>query len=515
MTVYGSTSRTSSVACAALADPRDARIVSVGHDGAVIIEPPSFKLSGQTEIRTELTVQIELLATMFNDPGLTALRRRNPGHPAVTRHDSLVALRDASTSPDTEHLLVTQLAGAFMDRTTWVPDPTVRPFWEASVPDDAQRVQVLARMLHPEQFDDVMLELYVWGRFKTENLAASLQENEGEPDIRIAHPNGEVWTEVKRIHLGSSQGRARAVIAKSNSQIKTVSPGRAGILYMFIETNVAAAAFDDAVPGDVAPFLAEVRRSLGSKDDKHVGQVIVAWDDVMAIGQSPDPTMYVVRRRAHVVSHAHAVSEPVLSDDQLTLGQSFVTWISYRPAVRTERMNAIVSDGLVISEQFRQRNAWSGGIRPIHARGVLERPDGWQETPIGEMKVVLVTRRIDLGRNPNVTLLMGTRGLDGELTLADGYRLRGSEAELEAMKSTPAMAFGELLRRFGIRVRVGDQHGLFLRLAEAGAPQPIEIAADENVPFSVSAFVRSQPGRWEASWVFAIDDGRYRAAVGA
>ena len=114
---------------------------------------------------------------------------------------------------------------------------------------------------------------------------------------------------------------------------------------MFIETNLAAAAFDDAVPGDVAPFLAEVRRSLGSKDDKHVGQVIVAWDDVMVVCQSPDPTMYVVRRRAHVVSHARAVSEPVLSDGQLTLGQSFLTWISYRLAVRTERMNAILSDG--------------------------------------------------------------------------------------------------------------------------------------------------------------------------
>lgn len=209
------------------------------------------------------------------------------------------------------------------------------------------------------------------------------------------------------------------------------------------------------------------------------------------------------------------ISWQSLSDDQLTLGQSFLTWISYRPAVRSERMNAIVSDGLVISELFRERNAWSGGIRAIHARGVLDRPDGWQETSIGDMKVVLVTRRIDLGRNPDVTLLIGSRGPDGALTLADGYRLRGSDAELEAMKSMPAMAFGELLRRFGIPVRVGDQQGLLIRLAEAGAPQPIEIAADENVRFSASAFVRSQPGHWEASWVFAIDDRRYRAAVGA
>jgi hypothetical protein len=479
------------------------------------LEPPAFKLPGQADIRTELTVQIELLVAMFDDPGLTALRRRSPNHPAVTRHDSLVALRDSSTSPETEHSLIREVAGAFMDRTTWVPDPNARPFWEASVPDEAKRAQVLARIRHPEQFDDVMLELYVWGRFKAERFAASLQENEGEPDIRIAHPNGDVWAEVKRIHLGSAPGRARDVVAKSNSQIKTVSPGRAGILYLFIETELASAAFDDAIPGDVAPFLAEARRSLSSKDDKHVGQVIVAWDDVMAIGQSPDPTMYVVRRRAHVVSHAHAVSEPVLTNDQLTLGQSFLTWVTYTAAVSSERMKAIVSDGLVISELFRDRNAWSGGIRAIHARGVLDRPDGLQETPIGDVKVVLVTRRVDLGRNPCVILLIGSRGPGGALTLADGYRLRGSDAELEAMKSKPAMAFGELLRRFGLPVRVGAQQGLFIRLAEAASPKPIEVGVEVGVPYCVSSFVRLEPGHWEASWVFAIDDRRYRAAVGA
>ena len=479
------------------------------------LEPPAFKLNGQAEIRSELDAQIDLLAAMFDDAGLSALRRRLPSHPAVTRYDALVALRDSSVSPDTEHGLIKEVAWALMDRSTWAANPSVRPFWETSVPDEPQRVQVLARIRHPEQFDDVMLELYVWGRFRAENFAASLYEVEGQPDIRIAHSDGEVWTEVKRIHLGSAPGRARAVIAKSNSQIKTVSPGRAGILYVFIETELAAAAFDDAIPGDVAPFLAEVRRSLGSKDDKHVGQVIVAWDDVMAIGQSPDPTMYVVRRRAHVVSHAHAVSESIFTNDQLTLGQSFLTWMSYTAAVRSERMNAIVSDGLVISELFRERNAWSGGIRAIHARGVLDRPDGWQETPIGDMKVVLVTRRVDLARNPHVTLLIGSRGPDGALTLADGYRLRGSEAELEAMKSEPAIAFGELLRRFGLSVRVGAQQGVFIRLATAASPQPIEVGVEASVPYCVSSFVRLGPGHWEASWVFAIDDGRYRAAVGA
>jgi hypothetical protein len=83
------------------------------------------------------------------------------------------------------------------------------------------------------------------------------------------------------------------------------------------------------------------------------------------------------------------------------------------------------------------------------------------------------------------------------------------------MKSEPAIALGELLRRFGLSVRVGAQQGVFIRLATAASPQPIEVGVEASVPYCVSSFVRLGPGHWEASWVFAIDDGRYRAAVGA
>ena len=92
-------------------------------------------MNGQAEIRTELDAQIDLLAAMFDDAGLSALRRRLPSHPAVTRYDALVALRDSSVSPDNEHGLIKEVAWALMDRRTWAANPSVRPFWETSVPE--------------------------------------------------------------------------------------------------------------------------------------------------------------------------------------------------------------------------------------------------------------------------------------------------------------------------------------------------------------------------------------------
>ena len=78
------------------------------------------------------------------------------------------------------------------------------------------------------------------------------------------------------------------------------------------------------------------------------------------------------------------------------------------------------------------------------------------------------------------------------------------------MKAHPLVAFRELLRRFGLPVRVGVQQGLFLPYVQGLTPQAMEVAADEDTQWAISSFQSIAPDHWEGKWIFAIDSRRYR-----
>ena len=91
-----------------------------------------------------------------------------------------------------------------------------------------------------------------------------------------------------------------------------------------------------------------------------------------------------------------------------------------------------------------------------------------------------------------------------------GIAWGGTDEDLEEMKAHPLVAFRELLRRFGLPVRVGVQQGLFLPYVQGLTPQAMEVAADEDTQWAISSFQSIAPDHWEGKWIFAIDSRRYR-----
>lgn len=473
---------------------------------------PLRRFGAPIELDEELSSQVALLEAMFDDPGLTALRRRHKDHPAVRRHDNLVAGRQTPPDEDLERQRLQDLSQGFWDRETWAQKPAARPFWSSTVPEENQARMVENRIEDPQQFEDTTLELFAWGALRIAGIAAELQESEGQPDIRLPGSPQVGWLEVKRIHVGTVPSRARRVLTKANRQIKSVSLDRAGTLYLFVGTTQEAAVFDDATPADVEQYIAEVQRTLGSSADKHVGQVVVGWDDFMVLGHFPDPVMYAFRRRALVLNHANAVSPPTDTDWASIFGFTSTTWV--RPSsLSTARPAPLVTSKLVVGDLFQDRNSWVGGIRASHARRVLDSPDGLVEVQLATqgMTVVLATKRIDLTGSPHVMLLIGYRRGDERLTLADGFRLRGSEAELEAWKVDPSTAFDQLLRRYGLPVSIGSEPAqLFHVHHEAPGPLALSVRSADVSRLAIAAFIKSTSELWEADWVYAVDDAAYR-----
>lgn len=53
-------------------------------------ERPLLHADGPADLEREAEIQLELLEEMFEDPGLSALAARVPGHPAVRRYQHLI-----------------------------------------------------------------------------------------------------------------------------------------------------------------------------------------------------------------------------------------------------------------------------------------------------------------------------------------------------------------------------------------------------------------------------------------
>ena len=93
-----------------------------------------------------------------------------------------------------------------------------------------------------------------------------------------------VWADIKRIHQGTNPGRVRNVIKKANAQIKrAVGDTEVGFCVVCIEHDQFRASLDDRVPSDVAVYVDEVDREMGSTVSRSVGQVVVYWDPVCAV----------------------------------------------------------------------------------------------------------------------------------------------------------------------------------------------------------------------------------------
>ncbi len=244
---------------------------------------------------------------MFEDRGLSALRAKYPHHPAVLQFDALdqlsqqLARRNANTTGAED--MFRGVARFQADRSSWASDPKGDDYW-SFVEDRRARAQIRSRIGNPNDFGDVITELYVWGRLREHVKSCQLIETPGKADLLVttASPSVEIAGEVKRIHRQSDSRRVRKSIAKGSKQIyATLGDSNVGDVFLHIETGDNEIQFGTR-PHFVSECLVQVRRELGSNSSSHVGRVIVLWDEFFRMSHD----LLALRRNVEAIARTNS-----------------------------------------------------------------------------------------------------------------------------------------------------------------------------------------------------------------
>lgn len=479
------------------------------------IPEPEQLWSGKA-IDQGLRDHLQRLDDMFDDRGLEQLRSRHPNHPAVRDYDLLAALErgDAELRWPEESEAARAVGTLGLDFSSWAPTPPYVDFW--SFLDGETRAWTVGALRKPDQFEDVMAELFVWGWLKSQRLDVHRVNEEGRSDIVVASGD-ESQCEVKRIHVGTAERRVAEVVKKANKQIKQSDPDGAGTLFLSLGRSPNRAAFDDRVPNDIEPYL-EAARSAVKVHNSSVGRIVVMWDDVMILGDPPEPVLYAFRRRSAVIEHQAPRAAPTLSADVLNVGRTAVIGVRWHAgsdlgATRSP-LRPVIEGDIAVTQLFREENEIPDGIRPQHAIEAFREPDARSHFDLGGIEAQLATRRITLGQAPYTLLLVASRALpDGEIQITAGFRLYRDEIDTIRLWEQPVAAFEALLERYALRLRLGEHIGLFIPAAIVEAGTGVE---GENAPdvFLVHTFMRPlEDGRCEYAWTFGLDMGAYRSAA--
>jgi hypothetical protein len=158
-----------------------------------------------------------------------------------------------------------------------------------------------SRITIPNQFEDLMVELYTGAWHKTKNHIVQPMEIKGYPDIKVEIPGTTnlLYVECKHMYT-ASHARLRKVIKKANNQIKNAisdSNVTYGVVVIDVSKTVTDAQQEvGAVPKLIQDFVCIAQSALGGHKNKSVGAAILVWDDFIILGTPPKRTQVAFRR---------------------------------------------------------------------------------------------------------------------------------------------------------------------------------------------------------------------------
>jgi hypothetical protein len=485
-----------------------------------------------TTLREECLRQQETLEAMFADPGLGALAKRHPTHPAVQQYLRLGEfIRSGVNYPD-EIEILREITSALLDRTVWADAPNNQDYW-TFIPNKGAQKRVQDSLFNPEQFHDTIAEVFFWSWLKEQEPSAELVEGVGLPDIVVYRgTTKEIWLEVKRVRLGKNPKRIHEVISKANRQIKNASPEKAGLVFLSIERAVQRVALDDRVPNDIQPYLEEVERKLASGLNRSVGRVVVSWDDFVVDTEPGRSISYRFRRRSVTLTHCQPRARLPLPTSNTEIERTIdlsVKWPTEAEETRSGHGLRHSLDNVVVGPGFREFNASWDGIRPQHALEAFSEPDAVYRYQFryGGGEQFLVTRRVTVTRKAFTMLLVVHPLADGRQEITDAYRLYDGQNGTKALYRHPLVAFEMLISMYGVPFLFISPSGpvliKFLRAARVSLPNAAPSAVFQlcQLPQGVDTLsgaarirlAQKAPPVGEIEWLWFLDEKRYRADV--
>jgi hypothetical protein len=229
-----------------------------------------------------------------------------------------------------------------MDTLTWldVAPGSERPRLQigdiAGYGDEAVTRKIRSRVLQPRAYSDLLVELMIGGRHRSNGDSVTPYEVPNYPDLRVDSGPVPLFVECKRVST-TSEARIRKVISKANRQIKYAGRDIAapydGLAVLDLN-GVKPPAYGSSEwrPSHVEETVAAAQAALSGAKNRSVRQALLIWDYFRYSGSDPSSTIVFYSRSAFPVVHAGPV---VAADSGVTLftGSTTAHWIFFSPKV--------------------------------------------------------------------------------------------------------------------------------------------------------------------------------------
>jgi hypothetical protein len=466
---------------------------------------------------------LTFVEALFGDPGLAALRRRYPKHPAVGSYDAVAAnIRRLPQFNYTD--LTTDLKAVsrmMIEVSTWAGSGTNLSSLEHIVPSENARKKMLTRLRNPSQYEDIFSELFWLGWMRVRGWSADLEEIEGRPDIVITAP-AEVQAEVKRIGVGTKPRRVESIISSASKQIERADPDGSGLVLIIVERVGGRASLDDRIPNDVARYVAAARKKIesrtGSKGSRAAGALVILWDD-LRIHFAPERGRLVCVWRRRSVTVRHANPKTRVPDELLpaNIGMTVAHAIEMPNIGNVEDLSPWSREigGIHISDDLWAINEFGTGLTAPHLLEIYEEPDASINHEVDKgLTIQLLVREARIRKREVVVVLCAAK-IRGRVLVFNALQLLGDRAARRVWRDSPDKAFETALERYALPFRI---NGVLARFAEVvvvsqfSLPEVgIEVAytgfAAQRLTTTASGTIQ------QMAWLHFIDENRYRSAV--
>ena len=379
--------------------------------------------------------------------------------------------------------------------------------------DEAVQKKIRSRITNPEQFEDLMVELYVGAWHKTKNHTIEPIEKEGYPDLKIEIPSIGIPVFIECKHLWtSSKNRLQEVIKKANKQIKKAAKEIKILSYGAVILDVSIPVVAGQVENDnlsdkLQEMIDVVQSALSGGKNRSVGAAIVVWDDYMIMGNPPSNTLVAFRRRYKCVLH-----KDVAIPEKLPLFEGYTSeyWLHWVP--REQPMKEYV-----FSDLFKEECQNKFHISQTDVIEAIQKCDKTESVIFnGQKELKLFLRRIPSEREFYMIICAERRAQS--LMIYWAFKIFTDLCQ-EVRLLSPIQLLARFADAYGLPVTIGDliSKFIFAHRIRVSSPDPtrlISIHNPENHSFMNCLLLKvSQKDRTsfiaDCALVFCIDTTRY------
>lgn len=379
--------------------------------------------------------------------------------------------------------------------------------------DSKVKAFIGSRVTHPEQFEDVMVELAFGAWHKSRGHCVTPMEIPNFPDLEVRIPGFPLpfFVECKKIRSVSINRVMKEILA-ANTQIKAIGTPCYGIAVLDVTTPVSAGRVqNDSLPSYLNEIIKAVQSALRGSKNRSIGAAILVWDDYMIYGSPPKTTMVAFRRRFHVIYHDQATQ-------RMPVGAALFEGFTVTYRVFWNEQDKQPTKCEFRGDLFKTEIQDKFLISPRHAAEAILESDRNETLLFDGLKIVLAARHVAKRENDFYLLVCGEILGEGDTYIIHwAFKILCSLCS-EIHLLSPLQLLTRFIQDFGMPISIGSLTGKLIAYHKIGVSDTdpskvIEIANPNNHPYFSSFFIRihTEQGKpiADCALVFCVDTTKY------